>query len=225
MLKWQSYMCERSTGANIIHRYTLVRGKRVARTSRHPPTPCVGAVRRAGHVGAASSVLRLKNLPAHTNYCVSGIAMYAIVSTVEIATDAPLKAFTLSRIFCATDLSSISRRPVPSTSQTPACAMFHKPVASLPLKPRPRKRGTAITARCAGGAPVASWTAAMSAHAIPNAVPAFPRLARSSASMLVRLHAACARKSACSSSVVVTLEASTSSLNTPHLMRLTPPPG
>ena len=78
--------------------------------------------------------------------------MYAIVSAVEIATDAPLKAFTLSRIFCATDLSSISRRPVPSTSQTPACAMFHKPVASLPLKPRPRKRGTAITARCAGGA-------------------------------------------------------------------------
>ena len=92
--------------------------------------------------------------------------MYAIVSAVEIAMDAPLKAFTLSRIFCASDLSSISRRPVPSTSQTPACAMFHKPVASDPLNPRPRKRGTAIMALWAGGAPVASCTAARSAHAV-----------------------------------------------------------
>mmetsp|Transcript_10550 Transcript_10550/g.41170 ORF Transcript_10550/g.41170 Transcript_10550/m.41170 type:complete len:220 (-) Transcript_10550:279-938(-) len=217
-LKWQSYMCERGIGANIIHRYTLVRGKRVARTSRHPPTPCAGVARRAGHFGASC-------LSQFNNHCVSGIAMYAIVSAVDIAMDAPLKAFTLSRIFCATDLSSISRRPVPSTSQTPACAIFHNPVASDPLNPRPRKRGTAIMALWAGGAPVASCTAAMSAQAMPNAVPAFPRLARSSASMFVRLQAACARNSACSSSVVVTLVASTSSLKTPHLMRLTPPPG
>ena len=111
--------------------------------------------------------------------------MYAIVSAVEIAMDAPLKAFTLSRIFCASDLSSISLRPVPSTSQTPACAMFQRPVASDPLNPRPRKRGTAIMALWAGGAPVASCTAARIAHAMPNAVPAVPRLARSSASMLV----------------------------------------
>ena len=48
--------------------------------------------------------------------------MYAIVSAVEIAMEAPLKAFTLSRIFRASDLSSISLRPVPSTSQTMARA-------------------------------------------------------------------------------------------------------
>jgi len=135
--------------------------------------------------------------------------MYAIVSAVEIAMDAPLKAFTLSRIFCASDLSSISRRPVPSTSQTPACAMFQRPVASDPLNPRPRKRGTAIMALWAGGAPVASCTAARSAHAMPNAVPAVPRLARSSASMFVSETLASSLSAACSSSVVVTLEAST----------------
>lgn len=151
--------------------------------------------------------------------------MYAIVSAVDMAMDAPLKAFTLSRIFCASDLSSISRRPVPSTSQTPACAMFQRPVASDPLNPRPKNRGTAIMALWAGGAPVASCTAAMSAHAMPNAVPAFPRLARSSASMLVSEALASSLSAACSSSVVVTLEASTSSLKTPHLMRLTPPLG
>ena len=67
--------------------------------------------------------------------------MYAIVSAVEIATDAPLKAFTLSRIFCATDLSSISRRPVPSTSQTPACAMFHKPRRLASLEAEAEEKG------------------------------------------------------------------------------------
>ena len=93
--------------------------------------------------------------------------MYAIVSAVEIAIDAPLKAFTLSRIFCASDLSSISLRPVPSTSQTPACAMFQRPVASDPLNPNPRKRGTAIMALWAGGAPVAFAPPAFLTNALP----------------------------------------------------------
>ena len=58
-------LTKRERGANIIHRYTLVRGTRVARTSRHPPTPCAGVVRRAGHFGATSSVLRLKEFNNH----------------------------------------------------------------------------------------------------------------------------------------------------------------
>jgi hypothetical protein len=54
------------------------------------------------------------------------------VATAMATADALLNAFTLSRIFCATLLSLISCRPVPSTSQTPACAMFHSPVAPDP---------------------------------------------------------------------------------------------
>ena len=85
----------------------------------------------------------------------SGTAQYAAVATATATADALLKAFTLSRIFSATLLSSISCRPVPSTSQTPACAMFHNPLAPDPVKPTAKKSGNAITALCAGGAPVA----------------------------------------------------------------------
>ena len=61
----------------------------------------------------------------------SGMAQKAATTTAVATADATLKLFTFCRIASATDLSSISWRPVPSTSQTPPCAMFHKPNTPL----------------------------------------------------------------------------------------------
>lgn len=44
------------------------------------------------------------------------------------AKDRRLRSLTLSRILRATEGSSTGRRPVPSTSQSPVWATFHKPV-------------------------------------------------------------------------------------------------
>ena len=76
------------------------------------------------------------------------MAQYAAVMAATATFDLTLKLFTLSLSFRATLLSSISRRPVPSTSQTPACAMFHSPVSALPRNPTAKKSGSAMTARC-----------------------------------------------------------------------------
>jgi len=84
------------------------------------------------------------------------MAQYAAVRTATTPAEALLKVFTLSRICCAMPLSLISCKPVPSTSQTPACAMFHNPVAPEPVKPKAKNNGSAISARWGGGAPVAS---------------------------------------------------------------------
>ena len=79
------------------------------------------------------------------------MAQYAAVMAATATFDLTLKLFTLSLSFRATLLSSISRRPVPSTSQTPACAMFHNPVFSEPRKPTAKKSGSAINARADAG--------------------------------------------------------------------------
>ena len=65
-----------------------------------------------------------------------------------------LKSFTLSLILCAIVLSSIVCKPVPSTSQTPACAMFHRPVEPLPKKPIAKNSGSARIARSFHGTPL-----------------------------------------------------------------------
>ena len=86
-----------------------------------------------------------------SDYFPSGSAQYSAVSVATATLEVRLKPLTFSRIFSANDLSSISRKPVPSTSQTPACAMFHNPVFSDPRKPTAKKRGSAITARADAG--------------------------------------------------------------------------
>ena len=73
------------------------------------------------------------------------------MSAATAALELRLKVLTRSRIFPANVLSSISRKPVPSTSQTPACAMFHNPVFSEPRKPTAKKSGSAIDARADAG--------------------------------------------------------------------------
>ena len=65
----------------------------------------------------------------------TGSATYIAVITATAAALLPLKSLTFLRIAVATDSSSISCKPVPSTSQTPACAMFHNPVFALPTNP------------------------------------------------------------------------------------------
>ena len=73
------------------------------------------------------------------------------MSAATAALETRLNALTFSRIFSAKVASSISRKPVPSTSQTPACAMFHNPVFSEPRKPTAKKSGSAINARADAG--------------------------------------------------------------------------
>jgi hypothetical protein len=58
---------------------------------------------------------------------ISGRTTKSEVAATLTLTLSRLKALTLSRSRCAKPSSSIFCMPVPSTSQTDACAMFHRP--------------------------------------------------------------------------------------------------
>ena len=128
---------------------------------------------------------------------------------------------TFFRIFVASFLSSIVLRPVPSTSHTPACAMFHNPSFSLPKKPSAKKRGSATKDRTSAGWCVTNCAATRATVTPTNTLPTSPRLVRSSKSMFVSASAAAARNDAdCSSENFAPPSfSSTSSVNTPHLIR------
>ena len=121
--------------------------------------------------------------------------------TPTATADFALKSFTFSRIAAATDLSSISLKPEPSTSQTPACAMFHKPDFADPTNPRAKNSGTTTARRSILGAWVNVCVATSVAVSAQATKPTFILLCLSFASMFVSVRAASARRVAASSSL------------------------
>lgn len=71
----------------------------------------------------------------------TGIAQKTAVMAMPITKTLPLSLLTFSKMALATDSSSISCSPVPSTSQMPAWAMFHKPVLPESTNPKDRESG------------------------------------------------------------------------------------
>mmetsp|Transcript_37976 Transcript_37976/g.60883 ORF Transcript_37976/g.60883 Transcript_37976/m.60883 type:complete len:219 (-) Transcript_37976:84-740(-) len=104
--------------------------------------------------------------------------------------------------------------------------MFHSPDAPDPVNPRAKNRGSAMSARAAGGAPVDSWNAARSAQNTAAPAPALYRRLLSAPSIFVRLLVAASRN-ACAASGLFSNSANspavTSSWKIPHLRRLPEP--
>ena len=145
--------------------------------------------------------------------------MVARTAVVAIAckNDFALKALTFSRILFASAGSSMRWRPVPSTSQTPPCAIFHKPSWAESKKPKLRNTGNISPANLPARGTPARGRNTLSANA--TVVPTYPTLrllARSSSSILVRSSAALARRLAANDGSTGSSLGSISSLKT-HL--------
>ena len=82
----------------------------------------------------------------------SGAMTKSSVRAPAIWTERRFKALTLARIFRARSASSISCRPEPSTSQTPPCPMFHRPVWYDSKYPYVRNSGGPMATRARAGA-------------------------------------------------------------------------
>mmetsp|Transcript_13011 Transcript_13011/g.30550 ORF Transcript_13011/g.30550 Transcript_13011/m.30550 type:complete len:334 (+) Transcript_13011:78-1079(+) len=183
-----------------------------------------GAVMLAPPLGRTRTVpKRHRRRPIRSFYLSApssaGITTKAVAAAAALRSVSTLSASTRCLMVLASVGSSIFDRPEPSTSQEPACPMFHKPDEALSRKPTDKASGKNTVALAAGPAPTASSPPAYRTVQMAPACPMSCRRSRSAASMFCFAVAASERRRSRSTSSGTEL-GSTSSVNTPFTTRL-----